>query len=501
MIHSKLEKYFPKSLQPLDRIAIALMLLLSVVIGLLLIFGRNTPPRVREFTWQNKVIGAEDTAFILNFTRPMDRRSVEKYLTIDPPLRGKTSWAGRRMAYTLSEPAPYGNQFILSVAGAQDQFSADQPSRSTITLKPFQGTFQTRDRAFVFIGIEGEEAGRLVLYNLTKQDKKILTPPNLVVTDFQLYQKRDRILFSANERATDAANQPIEQQIYTVTTGLTTEASGREILPGRVELVVDNKDYQNLKFNVTPDGQTIVVHRMNRRNPGDSGLWTVQSGNPPKPLENQPGGDFLMTPDSRAIAIAQGEGVAILPIKPQPQPLDFLPKFGMVLGFASDGTAATMVKFNSDYTRSLFVVTNQGTEKKLLDTTGSIYSCQFTSNKTQLYCLLSKLVEGDTYQELLYLAAIDLKTGQETPLVALPNQRDVKMSLSPDGLGLLFDQVVVDESNTLATGPTTNEGKTVATSRLWLLPLTDASPEQPGVQILLTPQELPFKGFRPRWVP
>ena len=38
----------------------------------------------------------------------------------------------------------------------------------------------------------------------------------------------------------------------------------------------------------------------------------------------------------------------------------------MVMGFAQDGTQATMLKFNQDFTRSLFLVTNQGTQTELL---------------------------------------------------------------------------------------------------------------------------------------
>ena len=36
--------------QPIDRMAIALMLVLSVLMGLLLLSGDRTAPRVREFT-------------------------------------------------------------------------------------------------------------------------------------------------------------------------------------------------------------------------------------------------------------------------------------------------------------------------------------------------------------------------------------------------------------------------------------------------------------------
>jgi hypothetical protein len=67
--------------------------------------------------------------------------------------------------------------------------------------------------------VENNEKGRLVLYNLTRQQKTILTPANLTVMDFKLYPKGDRILFSA----VDSPNpQPglINQKLYTITTGI-----------------------------------------------------------------------------------------------------------------------------------------------------------------------------------------------------------------------------------------------------------------------------------------
>ena len=89
--------------QPIDRVAIILMLVLSVLMGLLLLSGDRTAPKVREFTWENKQIGATDTGFILTFFRPMNHATVEKNLKLEPSLPGKFSWAGRRMAYTLKD--------------------------------------------------------------------------------------------------------------------------------------------------------------------------------------------------------------------------------------------------------------------------------------------------------------------------------------------------------------------------------------------------------------
>jgi len=500
--------------QPLDRVAIALMLLLSLLIGLLLLRGDAIAPRVRDFSWQDQKIGAEDTSFTLTFTRPMDIKSVEENLQIDPPLPGKVSWAGRRMAYTVLAPVPYGSSYQVQLNGAQDKFTEKGSGR---LIQPFRGTFRTRDRAFVYLGVAGEEQGRLVFYNLTQQQKTILTPKDLVVVDFKPYPTGEKILFSATTRT---SNRPglLSSALYTVTTGiqqgnqaadgsnglLPHQALATDAPPGRIDLLLDSKDYQNLKFDLSADGQTIVVQRVSQRNPGEFGLWILRPNTSPQPLKTEPGGDFMLTPDSAAVAVAQGQGVAILPLQSEAQkPLDFLPQFGMVLDFAHNGSEAAMVKFNSDYTRSLFLVTNQGVQKELLRTTGSILSCQFDPLSPNLYCLLTQLLGGEEYQEQPYLAVIDLKTGRQKPLVLLPNQRDVQMSLSPDGLGLLFDQVVTaaPASNPSEINvPRTNEGEVIATSRLWLLPLmTTTSQEQSPAQ--LQPEQLPLPGFHPRWLP
>lgn len=497
-------------LQPIDRVAIALMLVLSLLIGLLLWQGDAVTPRVRDFSWQNQQVGAKDTAFSLTFSRPMDTNSVEANLQIDPPLPGKISWAGRRMAYTLLEPPPYGNSYRLQLRFARDRYTQEKDLGRL--LQPFEGRFRTRDRAFIYLGVEGEEQGRLVLYNFTQEQKTLLTPENLVVVEYKPYPTGEKVLFSATERTSNAQGT-LSSQLYTVTTGiqpgsnetenskpfLPIPASDNLAPPGNIELVLDNKDYQNLKFDLSPDGQTIVVQRVSHRNPSDFGMWMIRPNSQPQQLQTQPGGDFMITPDSTAVAVAQGEGIAILPLQAEAnKPLDFLPQFGIVLDFSRDGSQAAMVRFNSDYTRSLFLVTNQGEKKQLLRTNGSILSAQFDPSQQTLYCLLTQLLKGENYDEQPYLAAIDLKTGNQKPIVVLPNQRDVQISMSPDGLGLLFDQVVIANTTDVpfqTNTPRTTEGEAITTSRLWLLPLSPGTPTQ------LQPEQLPLPGFHPYWLP
>ena len=501
-------------IQPIDGIAIAVIVLLSFVIGFLIFSSNNcdgdcwweVAPQVKEFSWQNKLIGREDTAFIMTFNRPMDRDSVEQHLVIEPPLPGKFSWAGNKMAYTLDIPAPYGETYRLFLQEARQHFAGDTELGDEI--KPFFSQFRTRDRSLAYVGIEGAERGRLILYNWTRQIKTVLTPENLTVFDFEPYPQGQKILFSAADK--NAGMDAIRTlQLYTVTTGLN-ESDTRDlsILPKaeaspnlEVKLILDNKEYQNNKFDLSQDGKTIVVQRINRSNPDDFGLWIIENETSIRPLNKSLGGDFLITPDSATLAVAKGEGIALLPLQPEADPLDFLPKFGRVVSFSPDGRAAAMVNYNTDnenlkYTRSLFYVNNQGVEKELLNLEGSIIDCQFNPKATNLYCLLSELKPGKEYKEQPYIAEINLKTNKITPLLALPEYQNSRISIAPDGLGVLFDQVLTTDTPSIdANIPTNDSGATILTSRLWLLipPAKKSSSHQV--------EQLPFIGFHPQWIP
>ncbi|BAW96296.1 hypothetical protein NIES970_12210 [[Synechococcus] sp. NIES-970] len=485
----------------IDRLAWVLILIFSLLIGLGIggeqVCGVdcpiNTGPRVREFSWQGQRIGGEDVAFIMTFDRPMDAAGVEENLVIDPPLPGKFSWAGKRLAYTLLEPVPYGQEYQVTLRGAQERFAASGYLGKT--MQPFSGSFQSRDRALAYIGTDEtqEEKGRLILYNWTRDEKRILTPANLVVLDFQVYPRGEAILFSAVDRMRPAEGMQ-DSQIYRVKTGL-----GEETEAPDLELVLDNRTHQNLQFQLAADGEAIAVQRVNRADPGDFGLWVVTPGEPAQPL-GLTGGDFAIAPDGKTIALPQGRGIAIFSLEDiQEEPLDFLPRFGQIVTFSPDGSTAVLVDFNSDnldlrYQRSLYLVDNRDREQKVLDTDGSILDCTFNPRETQLYCLVTELMPGEDYQEQPYFAQINLENNEVNRLAELTQFQDVELSMAPDGLGLLFSQVVTDASNLEEPFFRTTSGEAIAGGQLWLL-IPGATPEETQLEIL------PFAGVYPHWLP
>ena len=464
---------------------------LAIVTLILLWSGDRTLPQVRDFNWQDRNISAEDTAFTLTFNRSIDRSTVEKQIQIKPPLPGKISWAGSKLAYTLANPAPYGNTYQVSLKGAREAVG----KKSGKEIVPFQGQFRTPDRMFAYISSGEADRGQIVIYNFKTQKPIAITPRDLVVTDFKVDRQSQTIVFTATDLQTLQSNQPAiaSQQVYSVSTGIVPRNNDTQFIPpGKLQLILDNRDYQNIKFDLAPDGKNIVVQRVSHKNPSDFALWVVALDRSTPPTKLKQSGDFVITPDSSEVAAAVGQGVSIFPLAPiKGSNLDFLPKFGNVLSFTADGTAAAMVEYNSDYTKSLFVVNNQGIEQQVFKTNGSIWDAKFSPAKDLMYCLATELkTKGNNSYEEPYLAAIDLKTEKIVMMILLPIQQGIQMSLSPDGLAVMFDQIDRGES----TNQIIQGGRN---GILWLLPISSNRRE------LNTPvkaERLPFAGWHPRWL-
>lgn len=480
---------------PLDRWALSLILGLLVAIVGLILLGDHTVPKVKDFSWQNRQIGAEDRAFTLTFNRPMTWEKVQPNLEITPALEGKVSWSGRRMAYTLENPIAYGQSFQLKLTNVPEQTRG--PGRSPKLMQPFVAQFSSRDRAFVYLGTDAQESGRLILQNLSTQTKTVLTPENLVVSEFKPFPFGDRILFSAADK--NQSKSAFNPKLFSVTTGLEVHPPSQEALgqakAGQIQELLDNETYQILKYDLGPEGETIVLQRARRSAQGALGqvsLWKMSLDGPPQEIQSEPGGDFKIAPDGQSLVMAQGQGLAVLPLKGQTEakPLDFLPEFGNLLSFSADGTKAAVVKFNNDFTRSLFLVTNQGQQQELARLKGGVLAAQFDPHNQRLYCLLTQVINDQDYEEQPYLAVIEIDSRQITKLLDLPIQPNITMSLAPDATAILFDQVL----DTPADGGASS-GVNIRASNLWMLPLT-ASAEQRQ----LTPVKLTM-GAVPRWLP
>ncbi len=471
-------------LLPVERAVAGAVGVLTVALAAIALIGNRAQPQVLTFSWAERRIGRDDGGFTLTFDRPLVWEGVAERLEISPPLPGKLSWAGHTLAYVPHEVPNYGTEYKLSLTGARAQ--PQRPQASAPLLPPFETTFTTRDRAFAYLGVEGEEAGRLILRNETQDERVELTPPDLVVTNFEPYVGGERILFSAYERR---RGQGIaDQQLYTVSTGLT---AGTERQAGRLELLLPADDYQNLQFDLADSGQLVVVQRVNRQNRADAGLWLLPAEGEPRPLGAQ-GNRFKIAPDGRAVAIAQERGVALVPLLESADgSWEFFPGYQNLLAFSRrDRQQKLMVRENDNLTQSLYLVDSSGRARELLATRGQFLGCEFEPRReAYLYCLHTEALDADQATTSPFLTLVDVASAEGIPLVALTDDLNVRMSMAPDGSTLLFDQVA---------RPTADEDEAIAGS-IWQMVLPDLNASEPYANF--DPPQEAMPGLDPRWLP
>jgi hypothetical protein len=485
--------------EPLDRAALKLMAAVLMLILLVLAIGDRSQPYIREFSWQGRQVGAEDVAFSLSFSRAMQQKQVEAGLMasvvtpqetgllapIGQLLPGKISWSGKKLFYTLNTPVPYGSSYQIQLESARAEDRQGKSSGQQMTA--FRSQFSTRQRRFGFIGTNGDQRGRLMVAKFGDKPEA-LTGKDLLVKDFRFLPDDRGLIFLAAPISKDA---PVNSnQIYRWSNN-------------NIELLLNNKIYQNIKFDVSSDGQTLVVQKVNRKDPQDFGIWAINLDKNDRGQRISQGGSFMVTPDNGAIAVAEGQGVAIKPLVTNAQVIDFLPKFGRVLNFAPNGTAAAMEKYIDDYTRELFLVTNQGQQKKLLAVRGEIQSAQFSPNGQVLYSILAESPPESSatttqYNNQPYLVAIDLATTKTYQLLSLTPQQGIAMSLSPDGRALLFDQLATVPGIAGGQNPTSADGQAIEEGMIWLLPLPESLT---NLEAKIKPENLSIAGYAPRWAP
>ncbi|NJK60828.1 MAG: hypothetical protein HC918_12080 [Oscillatoriales cyanobacterium SM2_1_8] len=154
----------------------------------------------------------------------------------------------------------------------------------------------------------------------------------------------------------------------------------------------------------------------------------------------------------------------------------FCPQFGLVLDFGRSGRRAAAIRFNKDFSRSLFVLDDTGNQTEVARLKGSIVAAQFHPTETVLYVLLAEAVETETtYREEPYLAAIDLTAKTSQRLMDLAGRQSPRLSVAPDGRGLLVDTGSPRTADALPQAIlhldlTTNQWRTLAMGKqpLWV---------------------------------
>lgn len=444
------------------------ILVLGLVLAGLMGRGDRQALAVVAFPDQDRHLGVQDAGLTLTFNRWLRPEQLNGTLEITPPLAGRLGGGGRTLTYTFTELPVYSTQYRLrwSVAGG----------------KPFEADFRSHDRAFAYIGLQGSQEGRLMLYNLSRRQQVPLTPPDLFVTNFRMPPAGDWVFFTAYPRRDP---QGLKQQtLYRISTGWNFDQPQRQNIPrGRLEKILDTADYENGRFDLAPDGSVLVMERRSRQNPQENNLWRISPTGEGRSL-GLTAQRFFFTPDSQGIAVIQDKRFALVPLIENGGAPVYVTGYDDLLAIAPDGVQ--LASKRTPQGQSLWLITRTGEAQEILNSPTVAIDCQFSPrNLAHLYCLKLdvSLVQGQ-YQQVPYLAQIDWQKRQEKPILNLPQTQE--MQIAPDGVGLLFDQVGLDANGGVTSG------------KIWAmgLPLPPADNPPQGWRS----EEL-IPGFRPRWFP
>lgn len=223
------------------RLATGLCVLAVLCAGLIAV-GLQSGPRVLSSELRLPSGGSSSSQIVLNFNRGMDRRSVENGFHISPDLPGKYSWAGRSFVFTPDEILPSGQQFTLTVL----KDATDEDGRSL--GRDFVFSFSTPSLQFVYIGVESDEAGRLVLSDFDGKNRDVLTPNDLHIDRFAITNDRQKIYFLAYKQIYQT-NHRDELYVYNLQT--------RDL-----RQIINDVNYLNKDFSLDPSGNYILLSRV-----------------------------------------------------------------------------------------------------------------------------------------------------------------------------------------------------------------------------------------------
>ncbi|MCC6643219.1 WD40 repeat domain-containing protein [Candidatus Peregrinibacteria bacterium] len=99
-----------------DRLVTRLILSLAVLILLMVLIGDKSVPRLQmaELTSQDYAVGS---VWKFDFSRLMDRKSVEDAFEITPKVDGVFSWNGKTMYFELKDGLESGKNYLISLDG------------------------------------------------------------------------------------------------------------------------------------------------------------------------------------------------------------------------------------------------------------------------------------------------------------------------------------------------------------------------------------------------
>lgn len=214
------------------------LLLIAVVILVMVLIGDRSLPRVIATNLPAKISPADQRFIKVDFSRLMDRKSVEDNFKIEPPITGKFSWSGKSLIYTLDDSFSYGQNYLLKIGPN----AASQDGKPL--TNPYDLTIKVDELRMAYISTSGADTGKIVFANLEGKIEQKFTEGNYKIDQFIISPDKNWIYFLGNQK--DQADE-----LFSI-----------EIASGKVKQLTNDSAVQNKTFNLSDDGKLIELSRI-----------------------------------------------------------------------------------------------------------------------------------------------------------------------------------------------------------------------------------------------
>ncbi len=269
------------------------------------------------------------------------------------------------------------------------------------------------DSAIFYIGIEGDEDGRLMAFDPGDGSHTLLTPPHLLVNQFVLVKNKDEksAFFLGIKRSKLAQIYDLEavQELYRL-----------EFSTGKLRRVNSPGDFGYRYLLAHPSGKFLLVDRSEKKS--QPHLWKYQiTKNKWSPFQEAiPFQNAKLSPDGSWVLAANpldNLGYSLIPFYDSASDPIAIGNYEQGFGFSSDGKKMLFSqKPDQDIfadTSFLTVFSEDGTSQNYLEESGNIEQAVWGADNNEVFVAQLVFENEEPVQRLLRL---DLSTGEDEVL-------------------------------------------------------------------------------------
>jgi hypothetical protein len=353
----------------------SLLSITIICIFFVVMAGNQVTPQVTYFNMEEKQVHPLTKQLSFVFNREMEKQTVEQSFIIDPHVAGKFSWIGKKMVYTFSEPLDYGRKYDIYIEYGIDVYGT-KSKNGLLTSR-----FYTAPRTLYYIGVEEGEKDRIISYDITNMEKKILTDDHLKVTDFKIDPLTNNVYFISSDRRKVDADDYFEElegkSLYAL-----------NVNTGKQKRIFNGNGYYLNDLAISSDGRILALDRAKVNNYNgveDQGIelyfpstkeWKVFWN---KELK---GGNMFFSPRNQALVGNSDDGMLLVPLNEGD--IEILGNYFNVHSFSPDSTKLLFTESSFEdmaNNKNNLVILESDTETlKLFKNEGFIHFPQFLNN-------------------------------------------------------------------------------------------------------------------------